>query len=111
MAERISFLVQGSALQPYHVVFTKEADNLNAICNCPAGLNGQYCKHRFSILAGDASAVVSSNVEDVETVKKWMAGSDIEEAMSELAEAEHHMDVAKKRVAKAKKALALSMRT
>ena len=51
--ERIDFLVQGSAFHPYEVKFLKRSEkNLSAYCTCPAGDNGQYCKHRFSILEG-----------------------------------------------------------
>jgi hypothetical protein len=46
--EEARFLVQGSAPSPCKVVFVKEDKNLTATCTCPAGQNGQYCKHRFA---------------------------------------------------------------
>jgi uncharacterized Zn finger protein len=47
--EEICFLVQGSAEEPYKVTFRKKGNNLSAYCTCPAGENGQYCKHRIEV--------------------------------------------------------------
>jgi len=108
----IKFLVQGSASEPYQTVFDKKGDNVTATCSCPAGLKGptgQYCKHRFRILAGDTDGIVSANVEDVKTVQSWIAGSDVETAIHKLAEGEAELERAKKKVAAAKKALARVM--
>ncbi len=106
----IKFLVKGSAPTPYRVTFSKENDNLNAYCTCPAGENGQYCKHRFSILSGSTSFIESDNSEQVEVVRSWLPGSDVEVALMELAEAEHEHDHAKKRLSLAKKSVAKAMR-
>lgn len=57
--ESITFLVQGSAIEPYKVTFRKNAENLTALCDCPAGIYGQYFKHRFNILAGSTKGIVS----------------------------------------------------
>ena len=108
--EEIIFKVKGSSPEPYKVTFTKSKNNINAFCTCPAGEYGQYCKHRFAIMAGESKAVVSSNKDQVMVVKSWLPGSDLEEALMELAEAEHEHDKAKKRLAVAKKNIARAMR-
>lgn len=108
--EEVIFRVKGSSPEPYKVTFTKIKNNINAFCTCPAGQNGQYCKHRFAIMAGDNNAVVSPNKEKVMVVKSWLPGSDLEEALMELAEAEHEHDKAKKRLTAAKKSIARAMR-
>lgn len=108
--EEIIFKVKGSAQEPYKVTFTKNKNNINAFCTCPAGESGQYCKHRFAIIAGDNKAVVSSNKEQVMVIKSWLPGSDLEEALIELAEAEHEHDKAKKRLSAAKINIARAMR-
>ena len=108
--QEIKFLVQGSALEPYRVTFIKGKNNLNAFCTCPAGENAQYCKHRLSILAGDAKAVVSKNKDQVVSVMSWLPGTDLEEALTKLAQAEQEYDMAKKRLTTAKKNVAQSMR-
>lgn len=105
-----SFQVQGSAPDPYQVTFVNRgAGDLSAYCTCPAGENGQYCKHRFAILNGDTRAIVSGNEDDVPEVASWLRGSDIEAALRDLADAEREFARAKKRVSQMKKALAQSM--
>jgi uncharacterized Zn finger protein len=59
--EETYFIVQGSADEPYKVTFRRKGNNLSAYCTCPAGENGQYCKHRFRILAGCDDGIVSEN--------------------------------------------------
>jgi len=108
--EDIQFLVQGSASEPYKVRFEKSGRNVNAFCTCPAGANGQYCKHRFNIMAASRKGIVSANGDLVATVKSWLQGSDIEQALSELAEAEHEHEQAKARLKKAKIGIAAAMR-
>lgn len=109
--KKVEFLVQGSASEPYLVTFTKEGDNLNAFCTCPAGENGQYCKHRFGILSGSEKSIVSENKAQVPIIESWLPGSDVEAALMTLAEAEHEHDHAKKRLSLAKKGVAKAMRS
>lgn len=106
----ITFQVQGSASVPYEVVFSREGTNLTATCTCPAGLVGQYCKHRFNILYGMLDGIVSNNENEVETVVGWLPGTDVEAAMNAVAAAEVEVERAKKAAAAAKKALARVMR-
>ncbi len=105
----IKFLVQGSASEPYVVVFRKSTSNLTGLCSCPAGENGMYCKHRFRILAGSIEGIVSENVNDVEIVKSWVRGSDVEKALDELHQAETELEKMKKKVSALKKKLARTL--
>jgi hypothetical protein len=105
------FRVQGSEAEPYEVVFHKEGTNLQAYCNCKAGKNGLHCKHRFAILSGDASRVVSANAGEVTVVAGWLKGSDVEAALETVFEMEREMEAAKRRLSAAKKAVAIAMRT
>jgi uncharacterized Zn finger protein len=107
----IKFLVKGSAPGPYQVTFTKTENNLNAFCTCPAGENGQYCKHRFDILSGSTNALVSENQNEVEIIRAWLPGSFIEETLKEMAQAEHESNLAGKRLSLAKKKVAKAMRS
>lgn len=75
----------------------------------PAGAMGQYCKHRFNILAGDLTGIASGNEPDVAMVSSWLPGSDVERALTALGDAEREFRVAKSRVAAAKKAIAKAM--
>ena len=107
--EAIYFLVQGSAVEPYKVTFQKNGNNLSAYCTCPAGENGQYCKHRFRILEGSDERIVSDNKNETALVKSWLAGTDVETALMEVAEREMALEKAKKELSTAKKKLARAM--
>lgn len=106
----ILFQVQGSAADPYSVVFRRDEVGLSASCNCPAGDNGQACKHRLSILRGDATNIISDNAKQMKMLLSWLAGTNVEAAMNAVERAEHQFEEAKAAVAKAKKALGVAMR-
>lgn len=109
--ERIVFEVQGSAPNPYEVVFIKRSPtNLSAFCSCPAGANGQYCKHRFAILDGITKGITSSNVDDVRIVQSWASGTDVEKALLIMRDLERQEAKIKIELSGAKKDLAKAMR-
>ena len=108
--DKLSFLVQGSAQEPYEVSFLKSNDNLNAYCTCPAGELGQFCKHKFNILEGSTKAVVSDNADQVEVVTNWLAGSDVEAALVALYEVQFELSKLKKKLSLARKEVARVMR-
>ena len=107
--DNIIFLVQGSAKLPYIVKFIRVDNNITAMCNCPAGINGMYCKHRFRILSGSIEGIVSDNIMDVSKVSSWLIGSNIERAINDLEEAEDQLNDAQKKVSACKKKLAREM--
>jgi hypothetical protein len=107
----IIFEIQGSAAEPYRVSFFRRSENnLSAYCTCAAGANGQYCKHRFEILSGGQTGVVSVNTHEISLVQSWLPGTDIEKAMAHLAELETEAARIKAKVSLAKKAVAVAMR-
>jgi uncharacterized Zn finger protein len=108
--KKIEFLVQGSAPDPYRVTFIDDEKNMNALCTCPAGKNGQNCKHRLAILSGDTKAIISKNEDQVVTIRDWVLGTDIERALIELSQAEQEHEGAKKRLTIAKKKFSQVMR-
>ncbi len=107
--QEIRFLVQGSAAEPYETTFIKDGDKLSAFCTCPAGIHGQYCKHRFGILGGVDEAVVSENAGEVKKVVGWLVGTELEEVMKDYESAERDFKNAKNRLAKIKKVVARTM--
>lgn len=109
--EQIAFEVQGSSHEPYRVVFTRRTEsNLSALCTCGAGINGQYCKHRLAILAGETHGIVSLNNSDVATVQSWLPGTDVERAMLKLRDLELEATRIKNAISAAKKDVAAAMR-
>lgn len=103
------FKVKGSSSDPYEVTFIKDGDSLTALCTCPAGTYGNFCKHRISILDGDGEAIVSDNREQVSTIVEWLQGTDVAAALSEYREIENSEDAPKNAVAVAKRKLARAM--
>ena len=108
--ETITFMVQGSAAEPYKVTFNKNNSNLSAYCTCPAGENGMYCKHRTRILSGETKGIVSGNEGAVASVVTWLPGTDVEKAIREVELMEQRLEEAKKAVTLAKKRLAAAFR-
>ena len=109
--EEAVFSVQGSAANPYQVHFVKyEDNNLSAYCDCPAGSNGQCCKHRFNILAGQTKGIVSPNKREVAKVQSWLPGSDVETALTKMRGLEAEQERIKKALSAAKKDVARAMR-
>ncbi|MBE3063506.1 MAG: SWIM zinc finger family protein [Spirochaetes bacterium] len=108
--EEVTFLVQGSAADPYTVTFKQRSPgNLSAYCTCPAGEKGTFCKHRLGILRGEARGIVSPNAADVARVRSWLAGSDVEAAIAAVEACEDAVTRAESDLAKAKKALGRAM--
>lgn len=108
--DKIKFLVQGSAEEPYEVEFMKKDNSLSASCSCPAGENGIYCKHRFNIMRGLDIGIVSQNKSDAEKIETWLVGTDVEMALIDVAEKEKISERAKQELSAAKKKLAKAMR-
>jgi hypothetical protein len=108
--KELNFLVKGSAADPYEVEFVLDGNNLSAFCTCPAGINGQYCKHRLGILRGETKGIVSDNNSDATVVASWLPGTDIEQALLGVSDAEKSRAADKASLSAAKKHLARVMR-
>ena len=107
--EELNFLVKGSSADPYEVTFIKDGSSLTALCTCPAGTYGNFCKHRISILDGVTKMISSDNANQVATVVGWLPGTDVETALSEMRQAEKIADPDKTALNAAKRKLARAM--
>lgn len=96
MEEKISFLVKGSAENPYHVNFFKQVNKITATCDCPAGQYSGNCKHRVLILTNSSKNMVSENLYDVRKVSSWIKGTEIESALNYFLEMQELEKKAKK---------------
>ena len=109
MVEELIFLVKGSSADPYEVTFIKDGESLTALCTCPAGTYGNYCKHRIAILGGNSDGISSDNADQAATVVDWLPGTDVAAALFELREAEAMADRDKTALNAAKRKLARTM--
>lgn len=107
--KELTVSVKGSSADPYEVTFIKDGDSLTALCTCPAGQYGNFCKHRISILDGNSKAIVSDNADQVSTVLEWLQGTDVAAALSEFRELEKAPDTSKSALVAAKRKLARAM--
>jgi acylphosphatase len=108
--KHLEFIVKGSKGDEYVVTFEREDKNVRAFCTCQAGQNGLYCKHRFALMDGDVTAVLSANVDEVGKIKALLDGSDVEAAYARVLEAERNYKDVTQELQDAKKALARAMR-
>lgn len=107
--QELIFKVKGSAKEPYEVIFVKDGDSLTALCNCPAGSHGNFCKHRINILDGKKSGITTDNTDQVSQVVEWLAGTDVEKALAEVRAIEKNKDSDKAELSAAKRRLARAM--
>jgi hypothetical protein len=77
---KLTFLIQGSAKEPYEVSFWRNGRNLTTSCTCEAGKNGMSCKHRFALMDADVTNLVSGNIEDVGRLQEMIMDTDVAEA-------------------------------
>ena len=83
-SERVEFLVQGSASEPYRVSFWRVGDNVKSSCTCQAGKNGLACKHRLSLLDGEVTNLVFSSPDSFQNLQRILEGSDVGAALRSL---------------------------
>ena len=107
--EELVFQVKGSSSDSDEVTFIKDGASLTALCTCPAGQYGNFCKHRVAILDGNLGSITSDNSDQAEKVTQWLAGTDVEIALGALREAEKDPQCAKEDLAALKKKLARAM--
>ncbi len=70
--QRLDITVIWSHGNPRHITLTHDMHgNLNCYCTCVAGKHGQYCKHRFKLLEGDTTDILSDNAGDYDSVDWW----------------------------------------
>ena len=107
--QQLRFTVEGSKGDEYQILFEREGDNLDVFCTCPAGDNGMYCKHRFALMEGDVTKLLSENENEVPAIKDMLAGTDVEAAYNQVKEIQAQHDEISARLKTAKKVLAKAM--
>lgn len=80
----MNFVVKSkSSGNEYAVQVYETEDGPVITCNCPAGENGQYCKHRFALVSGDEREVIEAEAP-VSEIAKFVAGSRLEAAIDAM---------------------------
>ena len=81
----LSFQVQGSAQEPYSIVFKRIGHIVLMTCTCPTGEKQEQCKHRVNLALGDATNLVVGE-PDLDKLPALLKGSDIDLLISEFTE-------------------------
>ncbi|MCA0905149.1 SWIM zinc finger family protein [Ruegeria marisrubri] len=92
----------------YTVTVEKTQDDILIFCTCPAGENGQQCKHRLSILEGDDSKVISAT-HPASEVAAILPGTRLGNSLVYLRECEAMLASSQAALKKAKKQVARAM--
>ncbi len=110
--ETIEIEIRGSQPEPYLVEILKHKDNeLEMVCDCPAGQNSTHCKHRIGLLIASYESVIygETTIEDLKKLATWIPGTKLERALHEVKAAEVELENQKKVVKNAKRKLARIM--
>ncbi|TCP23271.1 SWIM zinc finger family protein [Rhodovulum adriaticum] len=99
-------VVSSSTGEIYHVQIARTENNLTCTCSCPAGQNNTACKHRLGLLLGKPEGVVGGDLDRIETIPSMLEGTDVDEALGELAALEGEKARIAKSITAAKKKLA-----
>ena len=110
MNEKLYFIVRGSAAEPYRLIFHCNAGAIKASCSCPAGQMATLCKHRLAILRGDSTGLVEPNQSDIDTLARWLSGSQLEQELHALTIAEEALKYADAELKSVKKRLGTLLR-
>lgn len=106
----MEFLVKSrSSGSEYTITVFDQGPNPVITCTCPAGANGQYCKHRFALIDGDDREVVESthSVLDLAAV---VAETPLAATIEYMREQERAVAAAQAELKRAKKKVAAAMR-
>jgi hypothetical protein len=93
--QSLSFNIQGSAPEPYEVIFYHVDGQLSGSCTCGAGRQSKYCKHRLDFLQGNINNIIEPNYKDVEMVFGWYSNSDIKSKIEEIDNFKSEIDALK----------------
>lgn len=107
--QQLKFAVEGSQGDIYNIVFTRTDNNLSATCTCAAGMSGQSCKHRFALMNGDVSSLISGNEDDVSRLPSMIQDTDVARLYHEYLDAERASAELAAQLKRIKKALAKAM--
>lgn len=90
----------------YQVTFTWKEPNLTVVCTCPAGVLGKMCRHKESLMNGDASALFDpKECSQLSDTMQWIRASAISEAIENCKSAQIDFENAQKTLKQAKRDL------
>jgi SWIM zinc finger len=110
MDQALEFFVQGSQVEPYRVTFRKDGVKVAIFCTCRAGKQGDCCKHKLALIAGNDESIIGGNRHELNLTSVLLADGHIHAAIQTLNDADVALEIAKNNRKQAKHALSALMR-
>lgn len=89
--------VLGSEGDVYRVSFARGDSGIKVFCTCKAGLNGQFCRHRLALLAGDRSGMVDPSAsQPLDEALSWPEFVSIKAEIVKLQEVQGQIEALEK---------------
>ena len=101
--KKISYKVQGSAKNPYSIIIKKNNNKIQCLCDCNAGRSKMHCKHWMGVFEGKKQEYIGISKEQLDELKSWLLGSDVEQAWNDYQIIKEKEDNLKKQIALEKK--------
>lgn len=81
----LTFLVQGSAREPYKLTAQGSGADLQIFCTCPASRKGgKFCKHAAALLMGDVTRLVHGHEDVIELKSRARSSPLLERALQHI---------------------------
>jgi len=81
----LTFLVQGSAREPYKLTAQGSGADLQIFCTCPASRKGgKFCKHAAALLMGDMTRLVHGHGDVIELQSRARSSPLLERALQHI---------------------------
>lgn len=110
--QTMRFVMRSSSTDGIYEIVAARADGLLRMkCDCPAGENGQHCKHRIALLSGGADQIADADAANVAVLRTWLAGTPLENVLADFLACEREMEDLKVRQKAIKRRLASAMLT
>ncbi|MBE6442289.1 MAG: hypothetical protein E7022_08200 [Desulfovibrio desulfuricans] len=103
MSNQAVFTVSGDSGHDYELSIGHSEDGMYFRCSCPAGQNGQLCKHRLRILQGDDSAMYYTDENTMLLLNNFRSLPEIKSILAKKYEIEQEQERLKKELNKLKK--------
>jgi uncharacterized Zn finger protein len=98
-------ILSSDGVTSYAAGFSLEGGIFKIYCGCPAGILGNWCKHKMSLVIEDAKLLGKLEPEVVDELLALLRKSQFRKLVEDMIEAEKAEQIAKKKVSDAKMAI------
>ena len=104
----LEFIVRSSSSDEVYFLKAYETQaGVRFTCSCPAGENGQHCKHRIALANGDTSRLAQPNDVAVKALIAMLSTTSIPQTVTRIVELEQIAASIKKEISEEKKKLSI----